>query len=208
MKNKFNVENKQKQSAVKIKVVPAEADNSILATSTSTTTMTSTITESLESSTTTSTTTTSTTTTTTTTSETITSCENGGLFIDNICICLNQFTGKRCEIAPEFEDTTESNTEVLESSETTESVSTATKIATSSPCTPHSTNDNGRHEQVNLEDGLIPVFTFNRLSRFKSNESSLIEPRNIYWPWFGNKKISKKKRFLCKKTIFIFDFLF
>jgi hypothetical protein len=34
----------------------------------------------------------------------ITSCENGGLLVDNICICLNQFTGVRCEIAPRFND--------------------------------------------------------------------------------------------------------
>ena len=31
-----------------------------------------------------------------TTTQPITSCKNGGLLIDNICICLNQFTGPRC----------------------------------------------------------------------------------------------------------------
>jgi hypothetical protein len=30
------------------------------------------------------------------------SCENGGIFIDNSCICLNFFTGDRCEIPPGF----------------------------------------------------------------------------------------------------------
>ncbi len=30
------------------------------------------------------------------TTQPITSCKNGGLLIDNICICLNQFTGPRC----------------------------------------------------------------------------------------------------------------
>ncbi len=33
-----------------------------------------------------------------TTTQPITSCKNGGLLIDNICICLNQFTGPRCNI--------------------------------------------------------------------------------------------------------------
>lgn len=32
----------------------------------------------------------------------IAECENGGLYIDNMCICLNHFTGARCEIAPIF----------------------------------------------------------------------------------------------------------
>jgi len=183
MKNKFNSEYKANQTVIKTKIASVEDENSLLITPT---TITPTLSDLTESSTTTPTTTTSssttTTTTTTTTSEIITSCENGGLFIDNICICLNQFTGKQCEIAPQFEETTEINKDESESSDATQSASTVT----SSPSTPHSSNKKGHNEQIDLEDGLIPVFTFNRLSRFKSNESSLIEPRNIYWPWFGN----------------------
>lgn len=34
----------------------------------------------------------------------ILTCENGGLLIDNNCICLNHFSGVRCEIAPIFSE--------------------------------------------------------------------------------------------------------
>ena len=32
----------------------------------------------------------------------INTCENGGILIDNTCICLNQFSGYRCEILPKL----------------------------------------------------------------------------------------------------------
>lgn len=41
-----------------------------------------------------------------TSTQIILKCENGGLLIDNLCICLNQFTGQRCEIAPIFSEQT------------------------------------------------------------------------------------------------------
>jgi hypothetical protein len=34
----------------------------------------------------------------------IDSCENGGILIDNSCICLNHFSGSRCEIPPDIND--------------------------------------------------------------------------------------------------------
>lgn len=61
--------------------------------------------------TTTSTTSTTTETTTTTyspipstTTELLGKCENGGILVENMCVCLNHFTGPRCEIPPYVEN--------------------------------------------------------------------------------------------------------
>lgn len=47
------------------------------------------------------------------TTQPVTSCENGGLLIDNVCICLNQFSGVRCELVPGYSDPSLYSTNII-----------------------------------------------------------------------------------------------
>lgn len=100
----------------------------------------------------------------------ISSCENGGLLIDNMCLCLNQFTGLRCENPPTFSDSI-LNTKAPE----LESIEPITLRAFSKklPST---------MKKIETKDELVPIIT---LSRFNTKTKNISSQRTIYWPWFG-----------------------
>lgn len=111
------------------------------------------------------------------TTQYINSCENGGLLIDNICICLNQFTGLRCEIPPTFSD----------SSSFYPFHTKAPELESIEPITPRkfsypSSSKTEKIETKNEDEELIPIFT---ISRFNSKTKNITSQRSFYWPWFG-----------------------
>lgn len=110
-----------------------------------------------------------------TTTQYIANCDNGGLLIDNVCICLNQFTGVRCEIPPTFSDSSAFNLQTK-----------APELESIEPITPklfsiQSSPKSDKSEAKEDED-LIPIFT---ISRFNTKTKNISSQRSIYWPWFG-----------------------
>ncbi len=129
--------------------------------------------------------TTSTTTATTTTSSSplvITSCENGGLLIDNSCLCLNQYTGARCEITPEQAALNENDTNFYMPSK--QSAIAKVKSASNSEM---SKNKNSLKNNQENED----FSSQKRLNSKTDDENSSVlerseEQTKIHWPWLGN----------------------
>ena len=121
-------------------------------------------------------TTTSTKTSSTTTSSTTKAveCKNGGLLIDNICICLNKYSGPECEIAPLYMDEaalTRDKINLIESSN-----------AFTRPQMSSAELDEGDAKEKDNKE--VAVITFNRRSRGGALENITIQ-RNLVWPWFG-----------------------
>jgi hypothetical protein len=135
------------------------------------------------------------------TTPSISSCENGGLLIDNVCICLNQFTGSRCEIAPGFTDQISTTTNAIEKTTSripktknlvigrTKSIKTAQRAESKlivvedkeNATISTTTNESDSQKLTESEDDYIPLFT---ISKFNSKTNKTLK-RNIYWPWFG-----------------------
>ena len=95
------------------------------------------------------------------------SCDNGGIFIDNTCICLNFFTGDRCEIPPgnfidDQSNLVETSIESIDSNNTTV-VETTKKI-----------DDTTRKHKI--------------FTKYNKNPDE-----TMFWPWFecfpGNSKV-------------------
>jgi hypothetical protein len=129
--------------------------------------------------------TTSATTSTSTTSNTplvITSCENGGLLIDNSCLCLNQYTGPRCETTPEQALLNENDTSLYMSSKQT--VMAKIKSASNPEL---SKNKN----QLTINQENENSSSLKRLnSKLDDENTSVIErsddQNKMNWPWLGN----------------------
>ncbi|RNA09760.1 desert hedgehog [Brachionus plicatilis] len=113
----------------------------------------------------------------------ISRCENGGLLIDNMCLCLNQFTGLRCENPPTFSDSV-LNTKAPE----LESIEPIISKAFSKKLTPNP-------DKIEPKDQFMPIIT---LSRFNAKTKNLTSQRTIYWPWFecfpGESKVYARNR--------------
>ncbi len=125
---------------------------------------------------------TSTTSTTSSSPIVITSCENGGLLIDNSCLCLNQYTGPRCEITPEQAVLNENDTSLYVSSKQT---AIAKVKSASNP--ELSKNKNPLKINQENEDSLSQK----RLNFKADDENSSIieraeEQNKVHWPWLGN----------------------
>jgi hypothetical protein len=123
-------------------------------------------------------------------------CLNGGLFIDNTCICLNQFTGERCEIPPIIQTTMETTTQ---STREPQVVLMSTRFTT----TKQSNGSFERHrfgslrmnnsysnsyndsKEVN-KIGEKFEFLLKILSLFTPNENAKNTDEYMHWPWFGN----------------------
>lgn len=100
----------------------------------------------------------------------ISSCENGGLLIDNMCLCLNQFSGLRCEKPPTFTDTfLYTKKPELESIEPMSTTSALKDLST-------------KTIEIETNEQLIPIIS---LSRFNTKTKNITSRRTFYWPWFG-----------------------
>jgi len=120
--------------------------------------------------------------TSTTTEETPRSfCENGGIYIDNICICLNQFTGDRCEIFPGndenklFEVTQSLDLNPISPIQEEDEIGNENTLQVIRNTTEASRGSNKELDQT--IDKLYPL-----LNKFHKKAKALIEQDN--WPWF------------------------
>jgi hypothetical protein len=123
-----------------------------------------------------------TTTTTSTASILITNCENGGLLIDGSCLCLNQYTGPRCEITPEQAVLNENDTNLYLSSK--QSAIAKVKSASNPEL---SKNKNPLNKNQENEDSS----SLKRInSKIEDENTSVIErsedQTKMHWPWLGN----------------------
>ncbi len=113
----------------------------------------------------------------------ITSCENGGLFVDNSCLCLNQYTGQRCEIAPE-----QSMLNLNESANSSLPVKpeAKTKILPNSKLT-----SKGQVTKASNTEEKLALLSLKRLNdKIEENTNVIISNATINkrtnWPWLGN----------------------
>lgn len=111
----------------------------------------------------------------------ITSCDNGGLFIDNSCICLNQFTGLRCEIAPSFSDSATAN--YLTKEPELEGIDRGMDLIQNIKNTKEELSNTKKITSPNSNEDLIPIFTISRYNTRNKNTSGA--NKNLFWPWFG-----------------------
>jgi hypothetical protein len=103
-------------------------------------------------------------------------CKNGGLLIDNTCICLNSYTGVECEIAPIYLEQTNQEDNLFKYDTSNIEPNTFTKQ--------HLASAVNQQSSLETQSNDFAIISFNRRGRGGNAENITIQ-RNLVWPWFG-----------------------